>query len=120
MRIPKYRKHASGQARVTLGGRTYYLGKYGTKASKAEYNRLVGEFIASGGVIIPDDVGDDLTIAEMLLSYIAWAKQNYRADGTELHKIKRIVRTINESYSRSNAVKFGFAQFEADSRLACG
>jgi hypothetical protein len=44
VRIPTYRKHAgSGQARVTLDGRTHYLGKYGTPESRERYDRLVAE-----------------------------------------------------------------------------
>ena len=39
-RIPKYRKHASGQARVTLGGDTFYLGTHGTPDSRRRYYRL--------------------------------------------------------------------------------
>jgi hypothetical protein len=47
---PKYRKHkASGQAVVTIAGKDHYLGPYGTKASKAEYNRLIGEWMAAAG-----------------------------------------------------------------------
>ena len=42
--IPSYRKHASGQARVTINGRDYLLGLHGTKASKREYDRLVAEY----------------------------------------------------------------------------
>lgn len=113
MRIPQYRKHSSGQARVTLGGRTYYLGKHGIAASRREYNRLVGKWIAGRGVIISDGAKEDLSIDELFLAYVQWAKQNYRADGTELHKIKRIVRTTAGPYSRSDAAEFGFAQFEA-------
>ena len=46
---PSYRKHrASGQAIVTIGGRDIYLGPYGTKASKAEYDRIVSEWLANG------------------------------------------------------------------------
>jgi hypothetical protein len=42
---PKYQHHrASGQAVVTLDGKDFYLGVYGTKSSKREYDRLVGEF----------------------------------------------------------------------------
>ena len=41
---PKYRKHrASGRAVVTLYGQDRYLGPYGTKASRIEYDRLIGE-----------------------------------------------------------------------------
>ena len=31
--LPRYRKHFSGNARVTLNGRDYLLGRYRTKAS---------------------------------------------------------------------------------------
>ncbi len=43
---PKYRKHrASGQAIVTLHGVDHYLGPHGTKASKAEYDRLIAQWL---------------------------------------------------------------------------
>ena len=46
---PAYRKHRrSGQAIVTLSGQDHYLGPHGTKASKSEYDRLVGEWLANG------------------------------------------------------------------------
>lgn len=39
--LPKFRKHrASGQAVVTLSGKGHYLGRYGTKASERECDRL--------------------------------------------------------------------------------
>ncbi len=37
-RIPKYRRHSSGQARVTLDGKDHLLGPYGTAASKEAYD----------------------------------------------------------------------------------
>jgi hypothetical protein len=44
--VPSYRKHrASGQAIVTLCGRDFYLGPHGTKVSRDEYDRLVGEWL---------------------------------------------------------------------------
>jgi hypothetical protein len=47
--LPKYRKHkASGQAIVTLNGRDIYLGPHGTKASKREYDRIIGEWLQNG------------------------------------------------------------------------
>jgi hypothetical protein len=55
-RPPKYRKHkASGQAVVTLGGVDHYLGPHGTKASRREYDRLIGEWLVSGGVTAAAD-----------------------------------------------------------------
>jgi hypothetical protein len=46
--VPKYHKHrASGQAALTINGKDYYLGLYGSKASKVEYDRLIAEYLAS-------------------------------------------------------------------------
>src|SRR4051812_29019324 len=46
-RNPSYRRHrASGQAVVTLNGQDVYLGPHGTAASKREYDRVIGEWLA--------------------------------------------------------------------------
>jgi hypothetical protein len=40
--LPSYRHHKpSGQAVVTLNGKDYYLGPWGTKTSRDAYDRLV-------------------------------------------------------------------------------
>lgn len=48
MRLPSYRRHSSGQARVTISGRDYLLGPHGTAESKRQYNKLIAEYIAGG------------------------------------------------------------------------
>jgi hypothetical protein len=49
VRTPSYRLHKpSGQAVVTLKGRDFYLGRHGSPESRAEYDRLVGEWLANG------------------------------------------------------------------------
>ena len=40
--LPNPRKHASGQAVVTIGGHDHYLGPWDSKASKVAYDRLIG------------------------------------------------------------------------------
>ena len=46
---PRYRLHrASGQAVVTLAGVDHYLGPWKSKASRIEYDRLVGEWLTAG------------------------------------------------------------------------
>ncbi len=50
-RVPGYLLHkASGQARVVLNGQTHYLGPHGSPESKAEYDRLIAEWLASGRI----------------------------------------------------------------------
>ncbi len=48
-RVPAYQRHKhSGQAFVKLNGEFIYFGPHGTKVSRAEYDRVVGEWLASG------------------------------------------------------------------------
>ena len=47
--VPKYRKHKpSGQAVATFNGQDCYLGPWGTKTSRLEYDRLVSEWLQNG------------------------------------------------------------------------
>ena len=39
--LPRYRKHASGQAFVYLDGRNIYLGPYRSLRSRQEYDRVI-------------------------------------------------------------------------------
>jgi len=76
--IPAYSHHKpSGQAVVRLNGRDHYLGPHGTAASRAEYNRLIGEWMA-GGRRLPSAPEISITINEILLSYKGHVEQYYR------------------------------------------
>jgi len=69
-RTPSYRLHRpSGQAVVTLNGRDFYLGKYGTAASRQTYDRLVAEWLV-GGRAVPGrkGAGSRLTLSELIAS----------------------------------------------------
>ena len=47
LKPPSYRPHKpSGRAVVTLDGKDYYLCPWKSKASKAEYDRLIAEWPA--------------------------------------------------------------------------
>ena len=46
--VPKLQHHwATGQARVTITGRDYYCGRWGSKEAIAKYHRLLGEYFNS-------------------------------------------------------------------------
>jgi len=63
--LPKYRKQrTSGQANVTLDGKDHYLGRHGTKASRHEYDRLVGE-CAQNGRRLPTSARGCITVVEL-------------------------------------------------------
>lgn len=105
---PKYRKHkASGQAIVTLNGLDHYLGPWKSRASHREYDRLVAEWIARGRVL--PKAGPDLTlsVAEIVTSYLRWAKTYYLGDSHEVDHIIFTVRPLKELYGTTNANEFG-------------
>ena len=106
LRVPAYRHHRpSGQAVVTLCGKDHYLGRWNTKASRREYDRLIGEWLAGGRCLSePHDNGP--TIAELCAAYWVHARANYRKDGRPTGSIERIrvaIRAVREHYSQSPA-----------------
>ncbi len=114
-RVPTYRRHRnSGQAVVTLSGRDFYLGPHGSKVSRLEYDRLVGEWLASSRCLPPglDPGGNEanLAVSELLRAYWRFAKGYYVKDGRptgEMHCIKRVIRAVRELYGHTNAAEFG-------------
>ena len=48
MRVPSYRRHSSGQARVTINGKDFMLGEHGSPESHQAYARLIAEYQATG------------------------------------------------------------------------
>jgi len=107
---PKYRRHrASGQAIVTLDGVDHYLGRYGTKASKDKYDRLIGEWLARKRVPAPDPSGD-LTITELAIRYWRFAESYYRKNGQSTGVtpgIKVALRSLRNAYGPTRAADFG-------------
>src|SRR4051812_17068228 len=72
-RTPSYRLHRpSGQAVVTLDSRDIYLGRYNSPESRAEYDRLIAEWLTNGRRLPgpTSESGTDLTINELLLAYL--------------------------------------------------
>lgn len=114
-RVPSYRRHKpSGQAVVTLDGRDFYLGKFNSAASRAEYNRRVAEWTGSGGCLPPSH---DLTVAELLRAFAAHAQRYYRGpDGqpsSEQHNFRTVCRRLRKLYGDTPAAAFGPVRLKA-------
>src|SRR5947209_2875687 len=83
VRTPSYRLHKpTGQAVVTLNGHDVYLGRHGSPASRAEYDRLIAEWLLSGRQFAPAGAGgsSDLTVSELILAYLKHCDGYYRKD----------------------------------------
>jgi integrase len=107
-RTPSYRLHRpTGQAVVTLNGRDVYLGKHGSPVSLAEYDRLVGEWLANGRHL---SRAGDLTVTELILAYFRFAEGYYRKNGaptTEVESIRLSLRPLRRLYGATPARDFG-------------
>ncbi len=67
-RTPSYCLHkASGQAVVRIDATDHYLGKFGTPESRAEYDRLIAEWLGNGRRLSPPVAADSLTVDELIL-----------------------------------------------------
>jgi len=107
---PKYRQHrASGQAIVTIAGRDCYLGPWKSKASKVEYDRLIGEWLASGRPTTLAPSIPDLTITELAIAYVKYAASFYVKNGAQTNEvdcIKSAVRIVRKRYGATTAATF--------------
>jgi hypothetical protein len=80
--IPNYRLHkASGQAFVELGGRRFYLGKHGSKASREEYERRIGEYLGNGRQLPPTMQKTGISCQELAVRFLEWAEGYYVKNG---------------------------------------
>jgi hypothetical protein len=113
---PAYRLHRqSGQAIVTLNGRDILLGTHNSAASKAEYNRLIAEWIAAGRQQ-PEAVAD-LSIAELIARYKVHVESYYRSPSGlptgEAQTIRHALKPLRKLYGSTPAADFGPLKLKA-------
>lgn len=108
-RVPSYRQHKpSNQAVVPLNGRDVHLGKWRSQASKDEYQRVVGEWLANGRSL-PEENGS-LTVAQVARRFWEFAKTYYRKNGratSELDEYRLTIRQLRQLYGSTSAREFG-------------
>jgi integrase len=114
VRIPKYRQHRpSGRAVVRINGHDFYLGKFNSPESHAEYERLVGEWI-TGSRQTPADISPArrgvLSINDLILAYATFADGYYRKNGIptgEYDCIRYSLRPLRKLYGNFPVQQFG-------------
>jgi hypothetical protein len=110
-RTPSYCHHkATGQAVVRLNGQDHYLGKYDTPESRAEYDRLIAQWLANARQIRPKRNTPDVRLAEVGNAYLAWADGYYVKNGTpttEPVNIRLALRPLRQLYGHTLAQDFG-------------
>jgi hypothetical protein len=110
-KLPSLRLHRpSGRAVVTLNGRDHYCGPWNTPEARAEYKRLIAEWLAAGRGApqpAPGAPAPDPSVSEVLVAFLDHAEAHYRtpAGGTsrELENLKDALRPLRRLYGRSPA-----------------
>ncbi len=95
---------------VELNGRRHYLGPHGTKTSRLEYDRLVGEWLQHGRQIQPTTGGGVLSVMELIVAYLHYARGYYRKVGQPTHEVRDItlsLRPVKAIYGRQPCAEFG-------------
>jgi integrase len=116
-RLPALRQHKpSGRAVVTLNGVDHYCGKWGSVEAKAEYDRLIAEWLSNGRSLRRASGGvPDLTISELVAKYWEFAQAHYQIDGkptAEPGKIREALRPVVRLYGHAPARDFGPVAFK--------
>lgn len=130
-KLPGYLHHkASGQARVRINGKDYYLGPYGSEESRVEYGNLIAKH--ASGIMIdpfkPSESTSGLTVEELVLVFMKHAEKHYLKNGKvtdEVACIKSAVDRLVILYGPTPAEKFGplalkaVRQYMIDSKKMC-
>ena len=116
-RVPSYRFHkATGKAVVVIKGRSYYLGPWNSPESRAEYRRIIAEWLARGhdspppAAVRSPGPGGDIRISELILAYFRYAESYYVKDGEptkESGVIRLALKPVLELYGHVPAREFG-------------
>jgi integrase len=117
-KTPSYRKRRGyTQALVTLTDaatkrrKDYWLGEYGTTASRELYHRVIAAWEANGRRLPrldperPGGNGSDLRIKEIIHEYSRWAKVHYR--NKHVQSLRGALRLIRKYYGQTSALDFG-------------
>jgi len=121
-KLPSYRLHRSSrQAIVTLSGRDYYLGSFNAPESRAEYDRLIQEWLANQRQIMEKSVtknGKDqgVTINELISQYWVFASGYYVKNlkpTSELHALRFSFKPLVALYGTTTVDVFGPSSLKA-------
>jgi integrase len=103
-RIPKYpaRPHVSGHARITVDGKSLYLGRWGSPESHREYARVVASLAERGRRRTREPV----TVGHLCDLYLVHAEGYYTKRGTptaHVRTIQNVLGRLRRLYGASDA-----------------
>ena len=104
MRIPKFTRHATGQARVRIKGKDYYLGVHGTPEAEARYRQLVAELVS--GTPAKPAPAESVTVSCVVAAYLEHLDRTLSATSREPAQYSFAVRPLVDLFGPENACEF--------------
>jgi len=112
--LPKYCHHQpTNRAFVRIEGKMYYLGRYGSEASRQEYDRIIAEFVANGRQSL--NCPDDILVEALIARFLDYAESGYPVVSipyTANHWQDFVTNPMDEIWTRyfiGVALAFGYA-----------
>ncbi|WP_037201815.1 tyrosine-type recombinase/integrase [Rhodopirellula baltica] len=111
-KLPNYLYHVSGQARVYLDGRYFYLGPHDSPESHARYFALC-KIYQENGCKMPEDCethpDEDaaITVRCVTADYLSFAAKKYASSPERYERQKRLCDMVDKEYGDLPAVDFG-------------
>ena len=104
--LPKYCLHkASGLAYVRIAGDMHYLGKHGSDASRREYDRIIGEFVANGRQAFRHP--DEILVESLVVRYLDYTEKEVDYSEGTRSRITYVLRMLNDLYGKQPVSMFG-------------
>jgi len=105
--LPGYLKHKpSGQAYCLINGKFIYLGKYGSKASRQQYEEVIAEYLANGKKLPPTRSQNEITCLEFAIAYLEYAKEYYADDPGMYNHSENAMKPFVKHYGNQSISKF--------------
>ena len=127
---PAYQYHMSGQAKVRLDGKDFYLGKHGTPESYARYYSLLAEYNANGKKAPGDSKSDQPThqadtvilVSHITADFVARVVPKYDHNDGLQKRYKSLCDLLDDLHGSEPADEFGPRKLESvrDSFVAKG
>lgn len=92
MRIPKLRRHKSGQATARAKRKDYYFGKHGTKEAKAAYEKWLANYLLNNGELPAKK--ETVTVNHIAAAYLQWAEDRYQKYGRTTGHLRRVKTSL--------------------------
>ncbi len=109
---PEYRSHISGQARVYLDGKYYYLGEYDSPESRTKYRRLLAKYLAND-CRMPVEEPTHQAETEITVSHITAEYRRLIDERPRLKRHENLCTLLEDEYGDLPADEFGPVKLSA-------